>query len=486
MKIFRKNKQQQTFAEQNESKAKSVILQTYFTSLLSLVLCVSMFMGTSYAWFTSEVSSVSNEINVGILDVGLYKVVNGEEVALTGKADSEKLLNSGIRWEPGYTAIETLKVKNEGDLAFKYELSFTDGQLSEGTPADIAKHFDVWLFVGDGANPASYADIIAENSGWTRVGTLEELLAGKPVMKEKNMKTVRDADPGTAANARTADGVATTDTYKIAIHMSEEASNNSVMGCRITLNVKLVAYQTPSETDAFGTQNYDKVAVDAASLKTLLGTGETVLIKDIALSTSGECVAMNGGTLDGKGKKISYFGDKLNDVAVGVLTTSGGKITNLTINGNDNGGALSVASLTSDLTVSDCTFSGAYAFGLSGGIADARALNFQKTIFNATVSYENAISCATFEGCTFKAVLKPCGTTVLNNCTIEKDTLDVSALAAGKTITLTGCTYNGVAIEKAVFTAAETTVEGGTAKVTVTCDNSSLKISEEGIVTNAQ
>ena len=30
-------------------KVKNVLLQTYFTSLLCMVLCVSMFFGTSYA-----------------------------------------------------------------------------------------------------------------------------------------------------------------------------------------------------------------------------------------------------------------------------------------------------------------------------------------------------------------------------------------------------------------------------------------------------
>ena len=52
---------------------KSMLLQTYFTSLLCLVLCVTMFLGTSYAWFTSEVNNSANEIYVGTLKVGLLK-----------------------------------------------------------------------------------------------------------------------------------------------------------------------------------------------------------------------------------------------------------------------------------------------------------------------------------------------------------------------------------------------------------------------------
>ena len=56
-----------------QPKVKSALLQTYFTSLLCMVLCVTMFFGTSYAWFTSEVSNTGNEIYIGTLDVGLFK-----------------------------------------------------------------------------------------------------------------------------------------------------------------------------------------------------------------------------------------------------------------------------------------------------------------------------------------------------------------------------------------------------------------------------
>ena len=48
-----------------QPKVKSMLLQTYFTSLLCLILCVTMFFGTSYAWFTSEVNNSANETYVG-------------------------------------------------------------------------------------------------------------------------------------------------------------------------------------------------------------------------------------------------------------------------------------------------------------------------------------------------------------------------------------------------------------------------------------
>ena len=58
---------------EKQHPVKNVLLQTCFTSLLSLVLCVTMFLGTTYAWFTSEISNNANEIYIGTLDVGLFK-----------------------------------------------------------------------------------------------------------------------------------------------------------------------------------------------------------------------------------------------------------------------------------------------------------------------------------------------------------------------------------------------------------------------------
>ena len=108
---------------EKQPKAKSMLLQTYLTSLLCMVLCVTMFFGTSYAWFTSEVNNTNNEIYIGTLDVELEKQV-GEEwkslSELTDGVNTKKLFDSNSCWEPGYTALETIKVVNECDLAFMY------------------------------------------------------------------------------------------------------------------------------------------------------------------------------------------------------------------------------------------------------------------------------------------------------------------------------------------------------------------------------
>lgn len=447
-------------SDTKQPKVKNMLLQTYFTSLLCLILCVTMFFGTSYAWFTSEVNNSANEIYVGTLKVGLLKETDaGVQDLATGDI---KLFDKNIRWEPGYTTVETIQIVNKGDLAFKYVMTFTDGTLADANGAslsDVAKYFDVWVF--DHLNktyekPASYA-AITTNANWVNVGTLAEVLDGKTVLSG-NMVTVRKEGQNAAAiNEGTTDGVSTVDRFTIALHMNEMA-NSEVMGHKISLNVKLVAYQLTSETDAFGNATYDDGIVTAADVKelkeVLTSEKNVVLASDIEITNSGECVTMSAEMLDGNGKAITYSGGQnANGNSVGVVTTSGGKVSNLTIDGRDNGRALYVSNLTSDLVVSDCTLSGAYSFNLTSTTKNDNAIiSFIDTKFTSWTSYDNVANHVYFTGCEFANVLRPYGDTTLTNCTFTTAGLDVSKLEAGEVITLINCTYNGKLIEKAVLT----------------------------------
>jgi len=434
---------------------KSMLLQTYFTSLLCLVLCVTMFFGTSYAWFTSEVTNTGNEIHVGILKVGLYKE-DGTDLSATGK-----LFDSNIRWEPGYTSLETIKIKNEGDLAFKYVLSFTEGTVDSGELAAVADSFEVWVF--DHLNktyqkPASYDDI-TQSAGWVNVGTLTEVLDGKPVLENKNMVSVRveNQDPA-VINEDTEDGLATADTYTIALHMKDGATSD-VMGKKISLNVKLVAYQMSStqETDGLG-GNYDDVTavLDAEGLSNALSAGKNVLmLSDIAIEKADDRLNMAGGVLDGNKETITYAGGRISESSVGVLTTTGGIVRNLTIAGGNDGRALYVTSLASDLFVSDCTLSGAYAFNVNSAEATGKTMTFVDTTFKSWTSYANVMEHAYFTNCEFNNVLKPYGDTTLTNCKFTDGTLDVSTLQSGETITLINCTYAGTSGVNAVVSCVD-------------------------------
>lgn len=440
---------------EKKPEVKSVMQQTFFTSLLCLVLSVTMFFGTSYAWFTNEVNNADNEIYIGTLDVGFFKETgtdtDPDTVNLAGS--NEKLFDKNICWEPGYTALETVQVVNEGDLTFDYELLFTDGK--DTAPAgstlkleDVAKLFDVWVYDHQEENElklTSYADITTEDSGWVKAGTLDELLSGKPVLKGVMTRIPKATQTAAEGEAQTQEPA---DRYTIALHMHDGA-DATVMGHRIGLNVKLVAYQRMQEKDGFGQTNYaDFTTVSGAvALKEELFKGKEILmLANIGLDELEECVVMNGGVLDGNNNTITYTGGRnTSDGSVGVVTTNGGIVRNLKIEGGENGRALYMTKLSADLNVSGCTFGGAYAFNLSSAEKTEYAITFSNTVFKSWTSYANAMKHAYFTGCTFEGTLKPYGDTTLTDCTFKEETLDLSSLENGETVKLINCTYNGVA-----------------------------------------
>lgn len=273
---------------------KRTLLQTYLTSLLCMVLCVAMLFGTTFAWFTSEVTNSGNEIYIGTLDAKLEKLLdNGTWASLdSAEAGSDtKLFDGNVRWEPGYTSMETIKVSNEGDLSFRYALTFTDGLLN-GAKNDeelikVAQFFTVYVHAGEFTDsdpkPASFAEIKtsaeSEDGTWRAVkmgekgATLADILKIElPVLSgSMNAEDVRGDAVSQPALPGPNDSKATAHTYTIALHMNGEVmpdsltpdeqkqwqdNLNDLMGNKIGLNVKLTAYQQTSEKDAFG-PDYD-------------------------------------------------------------------------------------------------------------------------------------------------------------------------------------------------------------------------------------
>ena len=95
-------------------------------SLLSLVVCVSMLVGSTFAWFTDSVTSANNIIKSGNLDVELYYNNAETDDSVNGgwaKVDAQtNVFKQNTLWEPGHTEVVKFKVSNVGSLALKYKL----------------------------------------------------------------------------------------------------------------------------------------------------------------------------------------------------------------------------------------------------------------------------------------------------------------------------------------------------------------------------
>ena len=96
------------------------------TSVLALLLCVSMLVGTTYAWFTDSVTSTNNKIVAGNLKIDLELLGDN---GWTSIKDNPQPLFDYENWEPGYTEVKVLQIKNEGSLALKWVAKFTSEKV---------------------------------------------------------------------------------------------------------------------------------------------------------------------------------------------------------------------------------------------------------------------------------------------------------------------------------------------------------------------
>lgn len=104
----------------NKKNTKRALL----LSALSLLLCVSMLVGSTFAWFTDSVTAEGNKIISGRLDVDLVDA-NGKslENETLEFVDQDGNVLTNILWEPGCTyTLQPVKVMNRGNLWLKYEI----------------------------------------------------------------------------------------------------------------------------------------------------------------------------------------------------------------------------------------------------------------------------------------------------------------------------------------------------------------------------
>ena len=248
--------------------------RSLITSLVTLLLCSAMFVGSSFAWFTDTVSNTGNKIQAGTLDIGLEQFKkttahpDGEWVDL--KQVSDPVFNYD-KWEPGYSDGGVFKIVNKGNLALKYTLqvAMTDGTLVVNDKGhSLADVIDVY-FKEDTNNitmPDSFVGIKAENSGFVKVGTLADIIkstqlggfAHGVLLPAENKKAVNSELP-----AKYAEEVKTEKTcVAIVLHMQEEAGNEyQGMSLGTSFDIRLLATQVEFEKDGFNSNLYDEQSI---------------------------------------------------------------------------------------------------------------------------------------------------------------------------------------------------------------------------------
>ena len=117
---------------------KRATKRALLTSVMALVMCVVMLVGTTFAWFTDTASTAVNKIQAGNLDIKLLAEdgVTSLEGATLEWQKAEGVEGEDILWEPGCRyKLQPIIIKNAGTLALKYKIVISgidgDAKLNE-------------------------------------------------------------------------------------------------------------------------------------------------------------------------------------------------------------------------------------------------------------------------------------------------------------------------------------------------------------------
>lgn len=213
------------------------------TSVVALILCCSMLIGSTFAWFTDSATSGINTIQAGNLDVKLSNT-DGEVTKTT------ELFNDVAKWEPGAVAYENLTVSNEGNLALKYKLSLVvanENQVVGGK--GLSEVLKVAVVEGGVDTTLTREALIASITDWQ---TLASWNKEGSLLKDGNKTygVVIYWQPSANDNDwNLNNGKTNTDGYTI----------DGEPALWIDLGINLVATQLNHEDDSFD-ENYDKDA----------------------------------------------------------------------------------------------------------------------------------------------------------------------------------------------------------------------------------
>lgn len=215
-------------------------------SVMALLLCFSMLLSTTFAWFTDSAASGSNVITAGNLDIVVEYTLDGTNWNnLDGATD---LFQKGL-WEPGHTEVVALRIKNNGTLALKYNANMNIVNETIGKTKD-------------GANIV-LSDILTVDSIIMDTGAMGDVLLGVAFGDESTLQYTNTVSFKNA-NVLGADEMLLPGTSKyliVKVDMAEsvgnEANHNGTDIPTIAFGINVLATQFTYENDSFGNQ-YDK------------------------------------------------------------------------------------------------------------------------------------------------------------------------------------------------------------------------------------
>ena len=284
---------------------KRATKRALLTSVMALVMCVVMLVGTTFAWFTDTASTGVNKIVAGNLDVDIIGETSNDHVTTLNFTKANAATDAGateaVLWEPGCRYLtEGFRIANKGNLALKWKAVVNKGTTAanEGN-FDLLDVIDFYLVTSKDVNDMG-----------TELNEFSDKLAAKTNSGVYYIKGVMKTTAGNDYQGLTLDGI----------------------------TITVYATQDTVENDSFG-PDYDANAtyypvLDAAGMKDALVNGGNIKV-DADIKPEKALVATKDTTIDMNGKTIANTNDVWDVVPNSwSLLSAQGENVKLTITGN--------------------------------------------------------------------------------------------------------------------------------------------------------
>ena len=404
-------------------------------SALSLLMCVSMLIGSTFAWFTDSVTSSGNKIVAGTLDVQLlmntgdgYKDISDNANPIFGEGSIAQNNNAETLWEPGKTQVAYLAIKNNGSLALKYTVGLDVQNVSK----------DLYKVMQYAITPDAQYNSVTD---WS--GNGNNVVVGTQSVSESVSL-----------------GVGETHYFALSIHM-DEAAGNEYQGGEVNFDLTVLATQNTVESDSFNNQydanaDYDGEISNVTSLAAAFANGGTykvtadITVDDVVVIPEGKEVV-----LDLNGKTLSKSEDN------GIVVRNYGKLT-LSGNGTIDGTIGNYAVRTepgSELTINEgiVVDGGFGAVSCFGGKLTINGGDFSNEESNTThyVVYATNNSTVVINGGTF---------TFGEDQYAGSNGSPILAATNGTTIEINGGSFDATGGSALCYNANNVVIKGGTFK----------------------
>lgn len=291
-----------------------------FSSVLAIVLCLAMLIGTTFAWFTDTASTAVNKIQAGNLDVELEYSTdfsNWEKVT-----DTTKVFEESTLWEPGRTEVVYLRVKNAGTLALKYTLGLYN--LYNSTGKNVL------------GNKYSLSDYV--KLGAMEVDTAYTDRAAAISAVQDSAKTLNSVGDTGFIGADLATNA--TKVYAMVLYMPTEVGNEAnpknadpYWAAKVSFGIGVSATQAVSESDSFG-DTYDEKAPEVISTVSFSSGTHEITTNMQARGSHGAVQAATSAEITIDADVYAVYAERT-DVSGAAMAVEAGDNSKVIINGGD-------------------------------------------------------------------------------------------------------------------------------------------------------